>query len=123
MPVIKDYHNDSDITLMPSKETYNETFSKQGSNAIFIDDDNVQNSQNLHFSDDKALTLGRRRVLFKVQGKLTSPGESRSRQQLAPLNAGLLNTADTNNPMNLVSDGTLDTFIDQPAGNPMIVDI
>ena len=41
MPVIKDYHNDSDITLMPSKEFYNETFSKQGSNAILIDDDNV----------------------------------------------------------------------------------
>jgi hypothetical protein len=74
MPVIKDYHNDSDITLMPSKETFNETLSKQGSNPILIDDDNAQNSQNLHFSDDKALTLGRRHVLFKVQGKLTSPG-------------------------------------------------
>lgn len=105
--------NDSDLTLMPSKGDFHESLTKQGSNAIFIDDDNLHNSQNFHSSDDKALTLGRRRVLFKVQGKLTSPYENRSRQQFTPLTRGMF-SGDTNNPLNLISEGTIDTVIDQP---------
>lgn len=34
-----------------------------------------------------------------------------------------MNTCDTNNPINLVSEGTLDTVIDQPQSSPMIVDV
>lgn len=73
-------------------------------------------------SDDKTLTLGRRRVLFKVQGKLTSPSENRSRQQLTPNHQGL-NTGINNNPINLISYGTIDTTIDQPQSNPMTIDV
>jgi hypothetical protein len=43
--------------------------SKNNTGPIPIDDENIKTLQ----TEDKTATLGRRRVLFKINGKLTSP--------------------------------------------------